>query len=205
VVGEVAQVFKLLENNLERVSFRNLLVSPINYRKKLLSLIDKEISFVKTGKFGSIKIKLNNLTDPEMIQKIVDASEAGVKVDMIVRGICCLKTNHKKNPNLTVISIVDRYLEHARCFVFGNGGNPIYYIGSADLMERNLDARIEVATPIYDRNIQEEIDAILDYQWRGTVKSRWIDSDMKNEYRKQDGPPFHAQQNLYLRYQSLKD
>ncbi|MEY4142190.1 MAG: polyphosphate kinase 1 [Bacteroidota bacterium] len=205
VVSEVAQVFKLLENNLERVSFRNLLVSPINYRKKLLALMDKEIAFVKTGKAGSIKIKLNNLTDPEMIQKIVVASEAGVKVDMIVRGICCLKTNHKKNPNLTVISIVDRYLEHARCFVFGNGGNPVYYIGSADLMERNLDARIEVATPIFDRKIQEEIDVILDYQWRGTVKSRWIDSDMKNEYRQPEGPPFHAQQNLYLRYRSHQE
>jgi len=204
VVSEVAKVFRLLENNLERVSFRNLLVSPINYRRKLLSLMDKEIALVNAGKPGSIKLKLNNLTDPVMIDKIVEASEAGVKVDMIVRGICCLKTNHKRNKNLSVISIVDRYLEHARCFVFGNHGSPLYYIGSADLMERNLDARIEVATPIFDPKIQAEIDAILDYQWRGTVKSRWIDSDMKNEYRQQEGPAFHAQQNLYYRYQ-LKD
>lgn len=185
---------------MERVSFRNLLVSPINYRRKLISLIDKEIALVKEGKPGSIKIKLNNLTDPQMIDKLLEASEAGVKVDMIVRGICCLKTNHKRNTNISVISIVDRYLEHARCFIFGNQGDPLYYIGSADLMERNLDARIEVAAPIYDPKIQTEIEAIFEYQWRGTVKSRWISSDMKNEYRNQEGPAFHAQQQIYLRY-----
>jgi polyphosphate kinase len=200
IVTEVAKVFRLLENNLERVSFRYLLVSPINYRRKLISLMDKEISLVKDGKPGSIKIKLNNLTDPQMIDKLLEASEAGVNVDMIVRGICCLKTNHKRNTNISVISIVDRYLEHARCFIFGNNGAPLYFIGSADLMERNLDARIEVASPIYDPNIQAEIDTIFDYQWRGTVKSRWISSDMKNEYRQQEGPAFHAQQNLYKRY-----
>ncbi len=200
IVAEVSKVFKLLENNMERVTFRHLLVSPINYRRKLIQLIDREITLAKDGKDAWIKIKLNNLTDRQMIEKIIDASTAGVRVEMIVRGICCLKTNLKKNPNLTVISIVDRYLEHARCMVFGNGGEPLYYIGSADLMERNLDHRIEVASPIFDPAIQEEISSIFDYQWRGTVKSRWISSDMSNEYRRTEGPPFHAQKNLYLKY-----
>lgn len=202
IVSEVSKVFKLLENNMERVSFRHLLVSPINYRRKILQLIDREISMAKSKKDAWIKIKLNNLTDRQMIEKIMEASMVGVRVEMIVRGICCLKTNLKKNPNLTVISIVDRYLEHARCMVFGNDGAPLFYIGSADLMERNLDHRIEVASPIFDTKIQEEIMAVFDYQWRGTVKSRWISSDMKNEYRRTDSPPFHAQHNLYLRYKT---
>jgi len=200
IVAEVSKVFKLLENNMERVTFRHLLVSPINYRRKLTQLIDREIALAKGGKDAWIKIKLNNLTDRQMIEKLIEASTAGVRVEMIVRGICCLKTNLKKNPNLTVISIVDRYLEHARCMVFGNGGEPLYYIGSADLMERNLDHRIEVASPIFDPEIQEEISSIFDYQWRGTVKSRWISADMSNEYRRTEGPPFHAQKNLYLKY-----
>jgi polyphosphate kinase len=200
IVSEVSKVFKLLENNMERVSFRHLMVSPINYRRKIIQLIDREISLANSKKEAWLKIKLNNLTDHQMIEKLMEASLAGVHVEMIVRGICCLKTNLNKNPNLTVISIVDRYLEHARCMVFGNDGNPLFYIGSADLMERNLDHRIEVASPIYDPLIQQEISAIFDYQWRGTVKSRWITSDMKNEYRRTEGPPFHAQKNLYLRY-----
>jgi polyphosphate kinase len=200
VVGEVGKVFKLLENNMERVSFRHLMVSPINYRRKIVQLIDKEIALAKAKKPALIRIKLNNLTDRQMIEKLLEASMAGVRVEMIIRGICCLKTDLKKNPNLTVISIVDRYLEHARCMVFGNNGNPLFYIGSADLMERNLDYRIEVATPIFDPSIQAEITEIFDFQWRGTVKSRWITSDMKNEYRRTEGPPFHAQRNLYAKY-----
>ena len=200
IVGEVGKVFRLLENNMERVSFRHLLVSPINYRRKIIQLIDREISLAKAKKPALIRIKLNNLTDRQMIEKLIEASSAGVQVEMIVRGICCLKTNLNKNPNLTVISIVDRYLEHARCMIFGNNGNPQFYIGSADLMERNLNYRIEVAAPIYDPRIQSEITEIFQYQWRGTVKSRWITSDMKNEYRRTDGPPFHAQRNIYARY-----
>jgi polyphosphate kinase len=204
VVSEVSKVFRLLENNMERVSFRHLMVSPINYRRKIIQLIDHEIQLAKARRAAFIRIKLNNLTDRQMIEKLIEASMAGVRVEMIIRGICCLKTDLKRNPNLTVISIVDRYLEHARCMVFGNDGKPLFYIGSADLMERNLDYRIEVATPIFDPRIQAEITEIFEYQWRGTVKSRWITSDMKNEYRRTEGPPFHAQQNLYTKY-SEKD
>ena len=200
VIGEVSKVFKLLENNMERVSFRNLLVSPFNYRRKFIQLIEQEIGFAKKYQPALIRIKLNNLTDQQMIEKLLEASLAGVKVELIVRGICCLKTNLKKNPNLVVISIVDRYLEHARCMVFGNGGTPLFFIGSADLMERNLDYRIEVGTPIYDKELQDEITEIFEYQWRGTVKSRWISADMTNEYRRTGDAPFHAQKNLYLKY-----
>jgi polyphosphate kinase len=202
VVTEVNKVFRILENNMERVSFRNLMVSPFNFRRKLTQLIDKEIAAVKRGAPAFIKIKVNNLTDQLLIEKLIEASLAGVRIDMIVRGICCLKTDHKRNPNLTVISIVDRYLEHARMMVFCNGNEPLYYIASADLMERNIDQRIEVGAPIYDPEIQKELDLIFNYQWRGSVKSRLITSDMQNEYRKTEGEPFHAQLNLYLHYKN---
>ncbi len=206
VVTEVNKVFRILENNMERVSFRTLMVSPFNFRRKLTQLIDKEIAAVKRGAPAYIKIKVNNLTDQLLIEKLIDASLSGVRVDMIVRGICCLKTDHKRNPNLTVISIVDRYLEHARMMVFCNLNDPLYYIASADLMERNIDQRIEVGTPIYDVEIQKELDLIFNYQWMGSVKSRLITSDMRNEYRKTEGAPFHAQLNLYLRYKNeVKD
>jgi polyphosphate kinase len=203
IVSEVSKVFKLLENNMERVSFRSLMVSPINYRRKITQLIDREISLAKANKKAWVKIKLNNLTDRLMIDKILEASLAGVQIEMIVRGICCLKTNLKKNPNITVISIVDRYLEHARCMMFGNDGDTLIYIGSGDLMERNLDHRIEVACPVYDPLLKAEIMEVFNFQWQGTVKSRWITADMKNEYRKTDGPPFHAQKNIYLKYKPI--
>ena len=137
---EVSKIFKLLENNLERNIFRNLLVSPFNTRRKLFALIDKEIAHAKAKKPAKIKIKINNLTDVKMIDKLYAAGKAGVKIELIVRGICCLKPGVKGlSENITAISLVDRYLEHARFFIFENNGDPVYIITSADWMERNLD------------------------------------------------------------------
>ena len=203
---EVSKIFKLLENNLERNIFRNLLVSPFNTRRKLFTLIDKEIAHAKSKKPAKIKIKINNLTDVKMIDKLYAAGKAGVKIELIVRGICCLKPGVKGlSENITAISLVDRYLEHARFVIFGNGGTPETYISSADWMERNLDQRIEVGAKILDPQIQAEIALIFDYQWRGSVKARSISANYKNLYSKRDLPPFHAQQQLFAHYKQLSE
>jgi polyphosphate kinase len=198
---EVNKVFKLLENNLERHQFRNLLVSPFNTRRKLFALIDKEIAHAKAKKAASIKIKINNLTDVKMIDKLYAASRAGVKIELIVRGICCLKPGVKGlSDNIEAISLVDRYLEHARFFIFENNGQPVHIITSADWMERNLDQRIEVGMTVKNPEIQLELQRIFDFQWRGSVKARNISADLKNRYNERNLPPFHAQRELYRSY-----
>ena len=206
ISAEVSRVFGLLENNLERHTFRYLMVSPFNTRRKLMALIDREIKFAKAKKPAWIRIKINNLTDVKLIEKLYVASKAGVKIEMIIRGICCLKPGVKGlSENITAISIVDRYLEHARFVIFGNGGTPETYISSADWMERNLDQRIEVGAKILDPQIQAEIALIFDYQWRGSVKARSISANYKNLYSKRDLPPFHAQQQLFAHYKQLSE
>ncbi|MEN9743273.1 MAG: polyphosphate kinase 1 [Bacteroidota bacterium] len=206
ISSEVSRVFGLLENNLERHTFRYLMVSPFNTRRKLLALIDREIKYAKAKRPASIKMKINNLTDLKLIEKLYAASKAGVKIEMIIRGICCLKPGVKGlSENITAISIVDRYLEHARFFIFENNEAPETYISSADWMERNLDQRIEVGTRILDPNIQQEIALIFDFQWKGSVKARSISSNYKNLYSKRDLPPFHAQQELYNYYKQKSE
>ncbi len=204
ISNEIKKVFGLLENNLDRMVFRHLIVSPINTRRKIYKLIDTEIGNAKMGKAAGIKIKLNNLTDLSLIEKLYEASTAGVKIEMIIRGICCLKTNSKGlSENITVISIVDRYLEHARMLIFENAGDPLFYILSADFMERNIDYRIEVGVPIYCKTIQEDLSRVFDFQWKGSVKSRLITGDLKNVYRKTNLAPFHAQVETYKHYLAL--
>jgi polyphosphate kinase len=203
---EVSRVFGMLENNLERHAFRHLLVSPFNTRRKLMALIEREIKFAKAKKPAHIRLKFNNLTDIKMIDKLYAASKAGVKIELIIRGICCLKPGVKGlSDNITAISIVDRYLEHARFFIFGNNGNPEYFISSADWMERNLDQRVEVGTILKDPAIQQQIDLIFEYQLKGSVKARSISADYKNAYSKRNLPPFHAQRELYEHYKRLSE
>ncbi len=203
---EVKKVFRLLENNMERGLFKQLLVSPFNSRRKITACIDTEIKNAKNGLPSFIRLKLNNLTDRKMIEKLYEASQAGVKIEMIIRGICCLIPGVKgQSENITAISIVDRYLEHARFMIFCNNQKPVYYISSADWMERNLDKRIEVACPILNSELQAEIDTIFNYQWRGSVKSRLVRKDLKNVYRKAVGKPFHAQLELYNYYKNLSE
>lgn len=198
---EVKKVFRLLENNLDRGIFKQLMVSPFNTRRNFISLINKEIKNAKHKLPAFIRIKVNNLTDAKMIDKLYEASQAGVKIEMIIRGICCLIPGIKgKSENIKAISIVDRYLEHSRFFIFHNNGKPVYYISSADWMERNLEKRIEVACPILDPDIKKELDLIFDYQWKGNVKSRIIRKDLKNIYKPSKGPVFHAQKELYYYY-----
>lgn len=203
---EVSRVFGMLENNLERHAFRNLLVSPFNTRRKLMALIEREIKFAKAKKPAYIKLKFNNLTDIKLIDKLYAASKAGVKIELIIRGICCLQPDVKGlSDKITAISIVDRYLEHARFLIFSNNGQPEYFISSADWMERNLDQRIEVGTRIKDVRIQQEIDLIFDYQLKGSIKARSISANYKNAYSKRNLPPFHAQQELHAHYLRLSE
>ncbi|MFM7637330.1 MAG: polyphosphate kinase 1, partial [Crocinitomicaceae bacterium] len=202
---EVNRVFRLIENNLERGTYKHLLVSPFNARRRLFILIEREISHVKKGQTGAFRMKLNNLTDKKIIEKLYEASKLGVKIQLIIRGICCLKPGVKGlSENIEVISIVDRYLEHARFFIFENAGKPEYIITSADLMERNLDNRVEVGVFVKSKEIQDELNRIFDFQWKGSVKARLISSDSKTRYRKRNLPPFHAQQELYSYYRSVK-
>lgn len=203
VSNEVRKVFRILENHIEPIAFRKLLVSPFNAKRRLIALIEREIAAAKKGKKAGIKIKLNNLTDQTMINKLYQASQAGVKIDMIIRGICCLIPGKKGlSDNIKVISIVDRYLEHARFLKFENNGKPEYFITSADFMERNLDKRIEVGVVVESANVQRELDLIFNYQWSGSVKARLITADFKNQYRRTDIPTFHAQVELYKYYKS---
>lgn len=201
--NEVKKVFRLLENNMDRGIYRELLVSPMNTRRKLIALIDKEIKFAENKKKASIKIKLNNLTDPKIIDKLYRASLAGVKIDMIIRGVCCLIPGVKDlSENIRVISIVGRYLEHARFFIFENDKNPSYFISSADWMERNFDKRIEVGCPIYDKSIQKELEFIFEQQWNDTVNARHVCKDQKNTFiHSKSDKPFNSQLALFNYYE----
>ncbi len=206
IAGEVKKVFNLLENNIERATYRHLFVSPFNTRRKFSGLINQEIKNAKKGLPASIDIKLNNLVDNSLINKLVEAGVAGVKVRIIVRGICCLNPDIKKlKGNIEIISIVGRYLEHARFFIFSNNEDPKHYISSADWMTRNLDKRIEVTAPIYAKHIQDELSFIFETQWRDNVKARIVDSEQRNRSRQiteiTEGQPMHnSQQELYAYY-----
>ncbi|MCB0284144.1 MAG: polyphosphate kinase 1 [Calditrichae bacterium] len=181
---EVKKVFDFLENNYKTYNYKHLLVSPFQMRKKLIKMIKNEMKLAKEGKEAYIHLKLNNLVDTEMIDKLYLASKAGVKIRMIIRGICSLIPGIPGlSENIEVFSILDKYLEHSRIFVFGNNGDAKYYMSSADWMVRNLDNRIEVATPVYDPRIKEEIKQFLDIQFNDNSKARIINEKQDNAYR----------------------
>ena len=164
-------------------------------------MIQNEIKFAKKGLPAKIQLKNNNLVDNKLIEKLYEASNAGVKIELIIRGVCCLIPKVKgKSMNIEAISIVDRYLEHARMMIFANGGEPLYYISSADWMERNLDKRIEVGTPVFDPEIQQELAAIFQMQWNDSVKARILDKAQRNNYKQYSGTPFQSQQELWKYY-----
>ncbi|MCX6351704.1 MAG: polyphosphate kinase 1 [Bacteroidetes bacterium] len=205
ISAEVAQVFMFLENNYKTVSFKHLLVSPFLMRKNLLALIEKEITNAKAGKKASIILKMNSLVDEQLIEKLYAASRAGVEIRMIIRGICCLKTEVKgMSENINGISIVDRYLEHTRIFVFENGGDEKIYISSGDFMTRNLDFRVEVAVPIYNQDLKKQLKKYLEIQLSDNVKARSINKEQSNPYRYNSSKKIQAQQELYQYVEKLK-
>jgi polyphosphate kinase len=176
---EVSNVFKFLEGNTVP-PFKNLLVAPFNIRQKLLDKIEREIHNKKNGGKGHIIIKANSVVDDEIIDKLYEARAAGIKVDLIVRGICCISTSTSLKKDIHAISIVDKFLEHARIYYFYNDGNHECYISSADIMVRNLDYRVEVAAPIYDELIILKILKFLKIQLSDNVKARLHNANMSN-------------------------
>ena len=197
VVGEVKNLYKHLENQKIRPKFKHILVPGFNMVQKFIKLIDQEIAHVKEGKIGYILLKMNGLQDKEMVDSLYRASEAGVKVDLIVRGICTLKTGMPYSKNIRVIRIVDRYLEHARVFIFLNNGDHQIYLGSADWMKRNLRARVECDFPVYDPELKKELIDILNIQLSDNVKACEIDENLKNQRIVTKGPDIRAQMSIY--------
>ncbi|MGN6247154.1 MAG: polyphosphate kinase 1 [Ginsengibacter sp.] len=186
IMADVNRVFTYLENPRNVHSLKNckkLFVSPLNTRSHFEVLIDKEIKNAKENKPASILLKLNSLSDEQLILKLYEAARAGVKIRMIIRGICCMYTENKKfKKKVKAISIVDEYLEHARVMIFHNGGKEKYFISSADWMVRNLDHRVETTCPVFDKEIQQELKEILNIQLSDNVKARILDNDLSNEY-----------------------
>jgi len=183
ITNEVNKVFHVLDDQrYQRPDFKHIIVSPFGTRKFFLKQIDREIKNAKKGKPAWMIIKVNNLVDKRLVNRLYDASEAGVKIDLIIRGVCTLIPNiPKKSENIRAIRIVDRFLEHSRMFVFCNDDNPEYFIGSPDWMERNLDQRFEVVVPIKDPALCRQIWDILQLQLSDNVKARLISATRPNE------------------------
>ncbi len=186
IMADVNRIFHYLEQPKMRLHFlkacKTLLVSPVSMRRQLLQLINKEISNAKKGLPAAITIKLNSLSDEILINKLYDAARAGVKLEMVIRGICCMLTENKKFKDVYAISIVDEYLEHARVMIFHNGGNEKVYISSADWMVRNIDHRVEAACPVFDKTLQQELKDILQIQLSDNIKARLLDNELANQY-----------------------
>lgn len=181
LIDELKKVFKYLSNNNIKPKFNNILVAPFNLRKKIYEAINNEIYNAKEHKKSKIILKLNSLEDKKIISKLYEASNAGVEIFIIVRGICSLIPGVKGlSENIRVISIVDRYLEHSRIFYFYNNGNENIYLSSADWMTRNLNRRIELAFPIFDKNIKEMLKSVLELQMNDNVKARIINKEQNN-------------------------
>ena len=196
-IGEDAAVFfkNMSIGNLNG-SYQHIIVSPTSLKPKVLSLMDEEI---KKGTNGRIIMKMNSVTDVDFIQKVSEASNAGVKVDLIVRGICCILPGVKGyTENLRVTSIVGRYLEHPRIFLFGTGADQKIYIGSADMMTRNTEKRVEVACPVYDETIRKQLTHMLKIMLADNVKARELKSDGKY-YMKEKGTSKVNSQEYFMR------
>lgn len=206
IVKDVDQVFDFIEKPYIPVHFKELLVSPNDMKKRFVSLINTEIRNHKAGKPAYIRMKLNHVTDPVMVDKIYEAALAGVPVDMVVRGNCSLVTESlPEGCHLRINGIIDRYLEHSRIFIFAAGGQNKVFIGSADWMPRNLDNRIEVVTPVYDPAIKQEMMRIVDYGLRDSVQGRLVDGSGENlQWTCADPLPCGSQEALYRHYVELE-
>lgn len=203
VTSEVEKVFTFLENNYRAFNYKHLLVSPMNMRRKLYSLIEGEMENAAKGNTAYIHCKINNLVDEEMIKKLYQASRAGVEIKLVVRGICSLVPGVKGlSENIEVYGIIDRFLEHSRIFFFANGGDELCYISSADWMTRNLDYRVEVAAPIFDQKIKAELRRVVDYALRDNIKSRVLNHKQNNQFkfRGEGEAIFRSQVELYKYY-----
>jgi len=202
ILKDVSRIFDFFDVNYRVYRYKHLIVSPHYTRSRLYKLIDREILIAKTGRETYIKLKMNSLSDFGMIDKLYDASNAGVKIQLQIRGICSLIPGVPgMSENIEAISIVDNFLEHSRVFIFGNDGEPEVLISSADFMTRNLDGRVEVTCPIYDQDIKQELIDSFNVGWKGNVKARYHSEKLDNKYRvRGDNPIFRAQLETYNYY-----
>ena len=201
ILKEVKIVFDFFETTYKIYKYKHLVVSP-HYTKSLFKkFIDNEIESAKLGRDAYIKIKMNSFTSYEMVDKLYEASMAGVKIQLIIRGVCCLIPGVVgMSENIEAISIVDKFLEHPRVFIFGNEGNPKIYISSADWMTRNLDNRVEVGCPIYDEDIKQELIDTFEISWSDNVKARIFNGEQNNVYKNNEQPELRSQFAMYDYY-----
>ncbi len=203
ILKEVDKVFRFLEASYRVNKYKHLVVSPHSTSSFFASLIEQEIDHVKTGKKGLIRLKMNSLTNYSIIEKLYDASRAGVQIQLIVRGVCCLIPGREgMSENIKVISVVDKFLEHTRLMIFENDGNPLVYISSADWMTRNLDNRVEVSCPIYDPDIKQDLLDTFAITWADTVKARLLNGKQPNIYQKSSSEQRRTQTDLYDHYKN---
>ena len=199
IVNEVARVFEFIDRPFSPMRFQELMVSPNSMKHRLLRLLDNEIKNAKQGREAWLKMKINHITDPDMVNKLYEASRAGVRIDIVIRGNCSLVPGVPKvSENIRCVGIIDRYLEHSRILIFCNGGKNKFYLGSADWMPRNLINRIEVYSPVYDADLQRDLLRTVEYGLRDTMNGRLIDGRGTNQF--QPGNPFRSQEALYNCY-----
>ncbi|MGS2764351.1 polyphosphate kinase 1 [Sinomicrobium sp. M5D2P9] len=195
ITDEIDEVFQVLARNLIIPRVKHTLVSPFNSRLKFMKLIEREMEKVRESKRGYIFLKMNSLQDPDMIEALYRASNSGVEIVLIVRGICCLVPGIRgQSENIRIISIVGRFLEHSRIYLFGKGEQSSMYIGSADWMTRNLDHRIEVIIPVLDKQIKNYLLRFIDLQLSDNVKARVIDNNQSNLYVRGEGRTIDSQE-----------
>ena len=204
ITNEVLKAFNFFSANYRKDKFYHLLVSPFGLRNKLVSMIENEIKNAKAGREAWIRIKINNLTDEEIISKLYKAGDAGVDIRLIVRGMFSMAPGAKGvSENIRAIGIVDRFLEHSRFMIFCNGGDELVYITSADIMPRNLDHRIEVTCPVWDPAIKKEISDVFNIQWNDNVKARILDAELSNRMVSNSEPPLRSQTEIHRYYDEV--
>ncbi|NQZ45014.1 MAG: polyphosphate kinase 1 [Flavobacteriaceae bacterium] len=205
ILKELNKVFGFFETTYKINKYKHLIVSPHYTKNAFSKLIDNEIANALVGKEAYIKIKMNSFTSYKMVDKLYEASRAGVKVQLIIRGICCLIPGVEgMSENIEAISVVDKFLEHPRLFIFGNDGDPKVYISSADWMTRNLDYRVEVGCPIYDTEVKQELLDTFQISWDDNIKARVISKKQDNAYKDDDKPKVRSQFALYDYYLKKK-
>jgi len=184
ILRDFEKVFNFFEANFKQYNYKHIITSPNQTRSKLFKLINEEIIKSKNGEKACIKLKINSLSSHKLVDKLYEASRAGVKIQMIVRGVCCLIPGIEgMSENIEVISIIDRFLEHTRLFIFGIDDREKIYISSADWMTRNLENRVEVTCPIYDPRIKKQLNEVFDLCWSDNIKARWVNTQNENAYR----------------------
>ncbi|HHE07889.1 MAG TPA: polyphosphate kinase 1, partial [Chlorobaculum parvum] len=205
LASEVGELFNALTGYFRYTGYSYLLVSPINTRKRIIEMIEREIEWAKSSGSGQVMMKMNSLVDPATIQALYKASCAGVTIDLVIRGICCLKPGVPGvSANIRVVSIIGRYLEHSRAYYFANGGRPEVYLGSADIMPRNLDDRVETLFPIFDPALVQRVKADLELLLSDNVKAWRILPDGSCEPLVNEAPKVNSQDRFMKRGQQKK-